>query len=88
MPRCGQLRRAEESLRSEHELIESYARGDLRSAEKHFAAQGVIAGAYDVVIARGVESMSRVPMGSNVLPGTGPFGFAVEAWCPKGSTPI
>ncbi|MFI5798675.1 thiolase family protein [Streptomyces sp. NPDC051677] len=30
----------------------------------HFAAQGVIAGAYDVVIASGVESMSRVPIGS------------------------
>ena len=30
----------------------------------HFAAQGVIAGAYDVAIASGVESMSRVPMGS------------------------
>ncbi|MGW0177557.1 thiolase family protein [Rhodococcus sp. NPDC003322] len=30
----------------------------------HFAAQGVIAGAYDVVIACGVESMSRVPMGT------------------------
>ncbi len=29
----------------------------------HFAAQGVIAGAYDVVIAAGVESMTRVPMG-------------------------
>ena len=29
----------------------------------HFAAQGVMAGAYDVVIAAGVESMSRVPMG-------------------------
>src|SRR5690349_24447276 len=29
-----------------------------------FAAQGVIAGAYDLVIAGGVESMSRVPMGS------------------------
>jgi acetyl-CoA acyltransferase len=29
----------------------------------HFAAQGVIAEAYDVVIACGVESMSRVPMG-------------------------
>ncbi len=29
----------------------------------HFAAQGVLAGAYDVVIACGVESMSRVPMG-------------------------
>src|SRR2546426_9053155 len=32
----------------------------------HFAAQGVLAGAYDVVVAGGVESMSRVPMGSNV----------------------
>ena len=30
-----------------------------------FAAQGVMAGAYDVVIACGVESMSRVPMGSD-----------------------
>jgi acetyl-CoA acyltransferase len=40
----------------------------------HFAAQGVIAGAYDIVVAAGVESMSRVPMGSAVLPGTDPFG--------------
>ncbi len=32
----------------------------------HFAAQGVLAGAYDVVIACGVESMSRVPMFSNI----------------------
>lgn len=31
----------------------------------HFAAQGVMAGVYDVVIAGGVESMSRVPMGSS-----------------------
>ncbi|MEU6371550.1 thiolase family protein [Streptomyces sp. NPDC046909] len=31
----------------------------------HFAAQGVLAGAYDIVIACGVESMSRVPMGSS-----------------------
>jgi acetyl-CoA acyltransferase len=31
----------------------------------HFAAQGIAAGAYDVVIAGGVEAMSRVPMGSN-----------------------
>jgi acetyl-CoA acyltransferase len=40
----------------------------------HFAAQGVIAGAYDVVIAAGVENMTRVPMGSSVLPGSNPFG--------------
>lgn len=39
----------------------------------HFAAQGVVAGAYNVVIAAGVESMSRVPMGSSVL-GADPFG--------------
>ncbi len=35
----------------------------------HFAAQGVIAGAYDVVIAAGVESMTRTPMGSSVVEG-------------------
>ena len=40
----------------------------------HFAAQGVQAGAYDLVIASGVESMSRVPMGANVQNGPGfPF---------------
>ena len=38
----------------------------------HFAAQGVIAGAYDIVIAAGVESMTRVPMGSSFLPGSTP----------------
>jgi acetyl-CoA acyltransferase len=31
----------------------------------HFAAQGVLSGAYDIAIACGVESMSRVPMGSS-----------------------
>src|SRR6184192_4742208 len=31
----------------------------------HFAAQGVIAGAYDLVVASGVENMTRVPMGSS-----------------------
>jgi acetyl-CoA acyltransferase len=40
----------------------------------HFAAQGVMAGAYDVVIAAGVESMSRVPMGTSVAVGGAPFG--------------
>jgi acetyl-CoA acyltransferase len=41
----------------------------------HFAAQGVIAGAYDVVIAAGVESMTRVPMGITSQQGPGkPFG--------------
>src|SRR5438105_14049008 len=44
----------------------------------HFAAQGVIAGAYDVAIAAGVESMTRVPMGSSLLPGRDPFGALVH----------
>src|ERR1700746_3835356 len=44
----------------------------------HFAAQGVLAGSYDVVIACGVESMTRVPMGSSAKNGPGkPFGPAV-----------
>ena len=38
----------------------------------HFAAQGIMAGAYDIVIACGVESMSRVPMGSARI-GQNPF---------------
>jgi acetyl-CoA acetyltransferase family protein len=40
----------------------------------HFAAQGVIAGAYDVVIAAGVESMTRVPMWSNFADRSEPYG--------------
>ena len=44
----------------------------------HFAAQGVMAGAYDLVIAAGVESMTRVPMGSSLLPGRDPFGTQVQ----------
>ncbi len=40
----------------------------------HFAAAGVISGQYDMVIAGGVESMSRVPMFSNTVGGDGPFG--------------
>jgi acetyl-CoA acyltransferase len=40
----------------------------------HFAAQGVMAGAYDVVVAAGVESMTRTPMGASILPGSVPFG--------------
>ena len=39
----------------------------------HFAAQGVIAGAYDVVVAAGVEVMTRVPMGASMADGK--FGF-------------
>jgi acetyl-CoA acyltransferase len=41
----------------------------------HFAAQGVMAGSYNIAIACGVESMSRVPMGSSASSGPGkPFG--------------
>jgi acetyl-CoA acyltransferase len=40
----------------------------------HFAAQGVIAGAYDVVVAAGVEVMTTTPMGASVTPGSFPFG--------------
>ncbi len=39
----------------------------------HFAAAGVAAGHYDLAIACGVESMSRVPLASNARGGTGPF---------------
>ncbi len=40
----------------------------------HFAAQGVIAGAYDVVVAAGVEGMTRTPMGASIVKGLGyPF---------------
>ena len=46
----------------------------------HFAAQGVIAGAYDVVVAAGVEVMTRTPMGSSVVKDLGfPFGPRVMA---------
>ena len=42
---------------------------------QHFGAQGVIAGAYDVVIAGGGEVMSRTPMGASVVRDLGyPFG--------------
>ena len=42
----------------------------------HFAAQGVMAGAYDIVVAAGVEVMTRVPMGSAMADGKygWPFG--------------
>ncbi|GAA4817899.1 thiolase family protein [Nocardioides caeni] len=49
----------------------------------HFAAQGIAAGAYDVVIAAGVESMSRVPMGTTTL-GKDSLGPEVHARYPDG----
>ena len=39
----------------------------------HFAAAGLIAGQYDVVVAGGVESISRIPMGSTLSSGGSPF---------------
>ena len=47
----------------------------------HFAEQGVIAGAYDIVVAAGVEVMTRVPMGSSMADGKFgfPFGPAVTS---------
>src|ERR1035438_8185219 len=46
----------------------------------HFAAQGVMSGAYDVVVAAGVEVMSRVTMGSSIGKDSGwPFGPRVTA---------
>jgi acetyl-CoA acyltransferase len=45
----------------------------------HFAAQGIMAGSYEVAIAAGVESMSRVPIGASIGSGVGfPFGPAVS----------
>jgi acetyl-CoA acyltransferase len=43
----------------------------------HFAAAGLIAGQYDVVVAGGVESMSRVPMGTSLI-GANPAGSVTE----------
>jgi acetyl-CoA acyltransferase len=47
----------------------------------HFAAQGVMAGAYDVVVASGVEVMTRVPMGASTADGRYgfPFGPSVSS---------
>jgi acetyl-CoA acyltransferase len=47
----------------------------------HFAAQGVIAGSYDIAIAAGVEVMTRVPMGASMIDGQFgfPFGPSVSA---------
>lgn len=40
----------------------------------HFAAQGVMAGAYDIVVAAGVEVMTRTPMGATIVKDLGfPF---------------
>ncbi|MPY56497.1 thiolase family protein [Streptomyces spongiae] len=51
-----------------------------------FAAQGVVAGAYDIAIAAGVESMSRVPMGS-ARGDADPYGAGVTARYAPGLLP-
>ena len=50
----------------------------------HFAAQGVISGQYDVVIAGGVESMSRVPLGVAASVAGSPFSPGLHARDPDG----
>ncbi|UXA16889.1 thiolase family protein [Mycobacterium sp. SMC-4] len=45
----------------------------------HFAVAGVVAGHYDVVVAGGVESMSRTPMGSSLANGGNPYGESFKA---------
>jgi acetyl-CoA acyltransferase len=52
----------------------------------HFAAQGIVSGAYDVAIATGVESMSRVPIGSSTA-GADPFGAGVGERYAEGLVP-
>ncbi len=45
----------------------------------HFAAAGVVAGHYDVVVAGGVESMSRTPMGASLANGGNPYSAKFKA---------
>ncbi|KUI30656.1 acetyl-CoA acetyltransferase [Mycobacterium sp. IS-1742] len=45
----------------------------------HFAVAGVVAGHYDVVVAGGVESMTRTPMGSSLANGGNPYGESFKA---------
>ena len=53
----------------------------------HFAAQGVISGAYDLAVAAGSESMSRIPMGSNLVGTEDPAGVAFAERYPEGLVP-
>ena len=45
----------------------------------HFAAQGILAGSYDIAIACGVECMTRVPLGSSAVGPGKPFGPRMDA---------
>jgi acetyl-CoA acyltransferase len=55
----------------------------------HFAAQGVMAGAYDIVVAAGVEVMTRTPMGASIVKDMGfPFPPAMlERYAESGLPP-
>ncbi|MEU7139744.1 thiolase family protein [Nocardia sp. NPDC046473] len=53
----------------------------------HFAAQGVISGAYDIVVAAGVESMGRIPMGANLIGSEDVSGVGFAARYPEGLVP-
>ncbi|MBJ8348528.1 thiolase family protein [Antrihabitans sp. YC2-6] len=52
----------------------------------HFAAQGVLSGAYDIAVAGGVESMGREPMGSNIRDKS-PWSPGLAARYPEGLIP-
>lgn len=49
----------------------------------HFAAQGIMAGAYDIVVAAGVESMSRIPLGTSHI-GQDVYGARLPKRYPEG----
>src|SRR5207245_9079069 len=62
------------SAYSDHRALHSFP--TRRSSDlADFAAQGVLAGVYDIVIAAGVESMSRIPMLTSRI-GQDPYGSA------------
>jgi len=52
----------------------------------HFAAQGIMAGVYDIAVVAGVESMSRIPMGSTTI-GMDPYGPSVAQRYAPGLVP-
>lgn len=52
----------------------------------HFAAQGIVAGAYDIAVVAGVESMSRIPMGASTI-GMDPYGPSVTSRFAPGLIP-
>ena len=53
----------------------------------HFAAQGVMSGAYDVAVACGIEHMTRVPMGSSAQTQGFPFSERLTARYEGGLVP-